>query len=193
MKHAILISIVFIMGCSTTFRPADLDVDEVAPEDEREDTGLEVPVDPREDAEDGPVEPDGPCGAPSDDCDGDGLAPVGGDCCDHDDRVHPGQDGWFSLAYYCPDESWDYNCDFEVEYEQASHGEGLDAVLPEGIQKGCIGFGMGECNDMEGWVGGSRPVCGEAAEYVDCFWYSNPYVSECHAHDPSWSGIMRCR
>lgn len=184
---ALIIASIFT-GCTAEFDPVDRDTSEDAPGDEESDTHLDVPEEPETDAEDGPVETEEPCGEPTDDCDGDGLAPIGGDCCDFDDRVHPGQDSWFSEPYYCPDESWDYNCDFEVEYEQAGLQDGIDAALPEG----CDPYSMSDCNAAEGWMYG--PVeCGELEEYVDCAWYSNPYSSFCDTPDPIWSGTMRCR
>jgi len=169
----------------------DADQDTVDVVDTSEDTG--APETNEDSADDLDIEEETICVGPEDDCDDDGWADLGGDCCDTNPEVYPLQDQWFSVPYACPEENWDYDCDGEVEFEQADYMEGIDAVLPEGIQKGCIGFNMSECGDMEGWVGGSRPSCGAIAEYVRCYWYSNSYVSECHARDPSWSGMMRCR
>jgi hypothetical protein len=186
--YVIIIIPAILLGCTTDFSAEDLDVDEDAPEDVQVDTHAEVPVDPETDAGEDPVEAEEPCGGPMDDCDGDGLAPLGGDCCDFDDRVHPGQDGWFSEPYYCPDESWDYNCSYEIEYEQEDLQDGIDAALPDG----CEPYNMSTCNAAEGWMMG--PVeCGELEEYVDCSWYSTPYDSFCDTPDPIWSGVMRCR
>jgi hypothetical protein len=171
---------VFLVGCSTTFRPGDRGTDEDAPEDMLEETGLEVPVDLREDADDGPVEPDGPCGGPDDDCDGDGTTPAGGDCCDDDDRVHPGQDEWFAVPFYCPDESWDYNCDGteELEYEATS-------TLPID----CTDYSRTTCEETQGWYD-EVPDCGTVGHFVYCYW--STYSGECHL-GTDVEGLVSCR
>jgi hypothetical protein len=172
---------VFLVGCSTTFRPEDRDVDEDALEELLEDTPAEVWDEPWEDADEDPVEPDGPCGAPSDDCDGDGTTPEGGDCCDDERLAFPGQDEWFSVPFYCPDESWDYNCDGieELEYEATS-------TMP--IY--CSSYSSRSvCEGTSGWYD-EVPECGSVGRFVNCYWVTSSGVC---APGDDYEGLVRCR
>lgn len=108
------------------------------------------------------------CGGTDCDDDGDGVQvefegccmPPGCDCADTDDRVKPGQAGWFGTAWDGAD-NYDYNCSFfeEPRYTTAcpqsgilNCGEGKVFVgqqQPCGITadaRSCGGLGLGTCS-----------------------------------------------
>jgi hypothetical protein len=84
-----------------------------------------------------------------------GVAPytslLGTDCCDADQRAHPGQSAWFTTRDNC--NLWDYNCD----------GGDTREVTQQG---GCSGWAIGGgCDVQTGWDG-SAPNCGEQGKMV---------------------------
>lgn len=135
-----------------------------------------------------PDVPEEPTCGPTDDCDGDGLSPLGGDCCDSDPRVHPMQPGWFYAPYACPGPSWDYDCSGGEEYEQEGLRDGIDAS----VGTGCLHYSYSDCLARpEGWVDGP-PACGEIEVYVTCIGESGPGWSHCATHSTFFNGLMGC-
>lgn len=198
MKYAIIA--IILVGCTSLNRAgfADgdagddvledeigVDVEDDVLEDLAEETPTEVWEEPLEDPDEDPVEDPGadeaPCGAPTDDCDDDGVTPAGGDCCDDNDQVNPAQDGWFAVPYYCTDESWDYNCDGEEEYE---YHPTVSAPID------CEDYtSRSSCEAVSGWYG-SMPACGTVGRFVDCAWSTYSWV--CYPVD-EYEGLVRCR
>ena len=133
-------------------------------------------------------EDDTPTCSVTEDCDGDGLSSLGGDCCDSDPRVHPMQPDWFYEPYACPEPSWDYDCSGAEEYEQEGFRDGLDAS----VGGGCSHYTYSVClTHPEGWVDGP-PSCGEIEVYVTCIGVSGPGYSYCDEHSTFFNGIMGC-
>jgi len=77
---------------------------------------------------------------------------TGGDCCDKDDKVHPGNSDWQTSISAC--NTWDYNCDGRV-IKRWNDANG-----------GCGGWGLFDGCDLHvGWKG-SAPNCGESKDWV---------------------------
>lgn len=195
----LMVSLSWSTACTTDFTGAQGDgwIDgEDAPDTGGD--GADSVVDPV-DAPDGPdapetapdtVAPDG--FDPSVDEDGDGWTVTEGDCCDHDDRVYPGQSEWFDEPYYCaypPVALWDFNCDGEVEYEPVVV-DGMDPDVTMGA--GCyLALTEEECNPMGGWRTPPGLTCGEIGNYYDCYWV--PAGSGGCNGWSTWNGIVACR
>lgn len=80
----------------------------------------------------------------------------GGDCCDLDHRVHPGQTGFFSFASACG--GFDFDCNGSTIADDAS---------PEGITCASPVCGAGSCSPGTGWQT-TRPACGSSGTYKSC-------------------------
>ena len=105
---------------------------------------------------------------------------VGGDCCDGEAEVHPGQEAWFLEPYTCPGESWDYNCNGAEDYKYP--------VTPPPAPN-CpdwAGTSEEECESHAFWQDGTPGVCGEYEVGVSCSWWAGTctgvgmVTQECH-------------
>lgn len=96
-----------------------------------------------------------------------------GDCCDSNEFVFPSQDTYFGTPYYCPMESFDYNCSGALErvWDTADH-------TTRSCGSSCVDSGWNP----------SYPACGEEASYGTCY----PDGPRCGVNI-HWSGVMRCR
>lgn len=80
----------------------------------------------------------------------------GGDCCDDDYRVFPGQKSFFSAASFCG--GYDFNCDGVEDKQDTSRYAGCDS--------------WPSCGARIGWAASASPSCGVQATYVTggCGW-----------------------
>ena len=185
MRGISLITIhIIFFGCFSCTRlvtvpDKDAGQDTVEDIDAFEDTG--APESVQDAADDLDVEEEADCGGPEGDCDGDGISPIGGDCCDDERLAHPGQDNWFAVPYYCPDESWDYDCDGDVQYEYSA-----TSTLPID----CSGLSRTICEDTRGWYD-EVPECGSIGRFVYCIW--STYSGSCVTRTDDYEGLVRCR
>jgi hypothetical protein len=95
-----------------------------------------------------------------------GYSATSGDCCDSDNRAHPGQTGWFTSTNNCA--SWDYDCNNsgDLEYPGLGSCSGSGSCIQETAQ----------CNEVDGWQG-SVPGCGGGGSFiVGC----NPTCCSCN-------------
>ena len=94
--------------------------------------------------------------------DGDGYTTCPGpmeDCCDGDDRVHPGQTSYFSVMNECDD--FDYDCQGgdNRRFPTLSVCELVEPAVPaQGEPAVCIGNG--------GWRTTTVPACGDSGSYT---------------------------
>lgn len=169
-----LVLCALLVGCTTTFNSQngtdDGDTDEEAIEDTTTDSN-------------GADEAEAPC-VTYEDLDGDGYGgreiegcsgvTQPGDCCDSDDRVHPGQPNFFSAPFECPTASWDYDCNGSNDLEITALVVCDDSDCPVG---------------PVGWIE-ALPACGGVAEYGTCRWATYPmYFCAKHVSD---SIVARC-
>lgn len=110
----------------------------------------------------------------------DGYAAEGGDCCDSSSLVYPDQEIYFKVPYYCPEESWDYNCDTTISYGYADeHRDLVRCQLP----------GSERCYpENQGWRD-PVPNCGQIGIYVWCNYASH---TGCLWNEV-WQDTMSCR
>jgi hypothetical protein len=84
----------------------------------------------------------------------DGRATDGRDCCDLDDRAHPGQTAWFTTANHCG--SFNYDCASGIDFRYST-AIGSCSTSWSGSSPSCSVSG--------GWLG-SAPTCGSWGDYV---------------------------
>jgi hypothetical protein len=77
---------------------------------------------------------------------------TGTDCCDTDNKAHPGQTTYYTTADACG--SFDYNCNGTVDPEYPSNLK-------------CGGTGLTGCTGGSGFIG-TDPGCGGSALYGTC-------------------------
>lgn len=113
----------------------------------------------------------GACVKPCD-CDDDGVEAegtcLGTDCDDHDDRVHPGQAGYFPEA--SASVGFDYDCSGMIERDPA-----VDVELS------CTGLSLAFCEEVDqGFVNGV-PACGASGDWGTCKKSGLECVPDVHA------------
>jgi hypothetical protein len=96
---------------------------------------------------------------------------VGGDCCDGEGEVHPGQEGWFLEPYTCPGESWDYNCNGAEDYRYPA------TPLPTWNCPSFGGTNEEECESHGYWADGTPGICGEMESGTSCMWVDGLYCT----------------
>ena len=103
------------------------------------------------------------------------CAKGGGDCCDLDNKAHPGVSGWFTSANKCA--SFDYNCSNGAEKQHT--------VLAQ-AKHICEGFACtskAECiANPQGWEN-TVPTCGSSGTWIEDFQWNGsltlPLVNTC--------------
>jgi len=96
---------------------------------------------------------------------------IGGDCCDGDGEVHPGQEGWFAGPYTCPGESWDYNCNGAEDYiYPATEPYSFSCPYFNGTSEE-------ECESHGFFSDGTPAECGEWEPGMYCNWVDGAYCT----------------